>query len=49
MCVMCKYCHWGGYMVLCHKALHVQVYLGDCCMSAMWQKGFQRDIIVAAG
>ncbi len=38
MCVMCKYCHWGGYTVLCHIALGVQVYLGDYCVRAMWQK-----------
>lgn len=34
--VMCKYCHWGGYAILCHITLGVQVYLEDCCLRAMW-------------
>lgn len=38
MCVMYKYCHRGGYTLLCHIAPGVQVYLGDYCVRAMWQK-----------
>lgn len=28
----------GGYTALCPIALHVQVYLDNYCLRAMWQK-----------
>ena len=38
MCVMCKYCHWGGYTVLCHIALGFASVFRGLLFKGMWHK-----------